>query len=240
MLRHRLRLGDYRRVLLAGLDVCSHPVALVTITPPGDDDLPPTPEGYRLWNRTAARKWKRLDCRVKGRMRRAGLPTPVLLARVAQRQKRGLDHLHLVFRVGSLEERRAVATYVAHLKELHREYVFGFVDDPFKKRGPAGRTMVFEDASIAGRYLTRYLTESPQLVSLLDARDASFRPLWVSPQLTMVSKVTCTRLRRVRHAYHVFGSLEQGSRPTLPAWWSDIGERLIIRSLLSPRLASVP
>lgn len=173
-------------------------------------------------------------------MRRAGLPTPVLLARVAQRQKRGLDHLHLVFRCDGASDRRAIAVYVAHLKELHHEYVFGFVDDPFQKRGGAGRTMVFEDASIAGRYLTRYLTESPQLVSLLDATDASFRPLWVSPKLTQVSKVTCTRLRRVRHAWHVFGSLEQGSRPTLPAWWGDLSERIIIRSLLSPRLAPVP
>lgn len=240
MFRHRLRLGDYRRVLLAGLGVVNHPVALVTITPPGDAALPPDAASYRLWNRTAARKWKQLDCRVKGRMRRAGLPVPVLLARVAQRQKRGLDHLHLVFRVGSLDERRSLEVYVSHLKELHAEYVFGFVDDPFKKRGPAGRTMVFEDASIAGRYLTRYLTESPQLVNLLDARDASFRPLWVSPSLTMVSKVTCTRLRRCRHAWHVVASLEQGSRPRLPAWWGDIGERLIIRSLLSPQLASAP
>jgi hypothetical protein len=239
-MRHRLRLGDYRRVLLSALDLQATPVALVTITPPGDDALPPDAAAYSLWNRTAARKWKRLDARCKGRMRRAGQPTPVLLARVAQRQKRGLDHLHMVFRCDGLTDRRAIAIYVGHLKELHREYVFGFVDDPFKKRGDTGRTMVFEDAAIAGRYLTRYLTESPQLVSLLDARDASFRPLWVTPKLTMLSKVTMTRLRRVRHGYHVFGSLEQGSRPRLPVWWSDLSERIIIRSLLSPRVAAVP
>jgi len=173
-------------------------------------------------------------------MRRAGQPIPELLARVAQRQKRGLDHLHLVFRCGSLDDRRAIAIYVAHLKELHAEYVFGFIDDPFKKRGPKGRNMVFENSAIAGRYLTRYLTESPQLVQLLDAPDASFRPLWVSPKLTMVSKVTCTRLRRVRHAWHVVGALEQGSRPRLPAWWGDMSERLIIRRLLSPVVAASP
>jgi hypothetical protein len=146
----------------------------------------------------------------------------------------------MVFRCETLEDRRAIKTYVGHLKERHHEYVFGFVDDPFQKRGESGRTMVFEDASIAGRYLTHYLTDSPQLVSLLDARDSSFRPLWVTPKLTMLSKVTMTRLRRVRHAWHVFGSLEQGSRPRLPVWWGDHSERFIIRGLLSPKIAAIP
>jgi len=184
-------------------------------------------------------------------MRRAGLQTPVVLARVAQRQARGLDHLHLVFRLATPGDRAAVKTYVAHLKELHLEYVFGFVDDPFIATHPRGkdgrpnralpkRNRVYESPAVAGRYLTKYLTESTQLVQLLDAPDASFRPLWVSPSLTQVSKVTCTRLRRVRHAWHVFGSLEQGSRPRLPVWWGDISERLIIRALLSPVVAASP
>jgi hypothetical protein len=96
--------------------------------------------------------------------------------------------------------------------------------------------MVYDSAAIAARYLTRYLTEDEgQLQALLNGRDYSWRPLWVSPALTTVSGVTCRRLRRVRHAYFVRRALDQGSRPTLPVWWGDLRERTIVLTLLRPR-----
>jgi len=236
--RLSLRLGDYRRVLLSALALQEGSVALVTITPPGNAELQAF-DSIEQWNRTAARRWKRLDQRAKGRMRRAGVPLPRLLARVAQRQKRGLDHLHLPFQCVTPADRHSLKVYVAHLKELHLEYGFGFVDDPFKMRkSKAGstRNMVFEVALGAGVYLCGYLTESPQLVALLNAPDASFRPLWVTPALTMRSGVTCTRLRRVRFAFHVVRALRQGSRPTMPCWWPDLRERAQILRLLHPSI----
>jgi hypothetical protein len=92
--------------------------------------------------------------------------------------------------------------------------------------------MVFESASIAGRYLSRYLTGSEQSVALLESSDHSFRPLWVSPRLTQASGVNCRRLRRVRHAFFVVAALDQGSRPRLPVWWREMPERMRVLGLL--------
>jgi hypothetical protein len=93
---------------------------------------------------------------------------------------------------------------------------------------------VFESAAIAGRYLCRYLTESNQLASMIEAGDHGFRALWVAPDLTQASGVNVRRLRRVRHAYFVVKALEQGSRPTLPVWWGDLRERVAVKALLRP------
>jgi hypothetical protein len=223
-------------VLLAALGMVEYPVALVTITPPGNAVLTPGAEVYAFWNRGSAPAWARLDRRVKGRLRRRGLRVRPL-ARVAQRQRRGLDHLHLVLALETDADRAGVAAYVALLKELAPEHGFGFVDDPFhKRRGKGGelRDMVFASAAIAGRYLCRYLAESEQLASMLLAGDHSFRALWVAPSLTQASGVNVRRLRRVRHAYFVVKALDQGSRPTLPAWWGDLRERGWILHLLRP------
>jgi hypothetical protein len=91
--------------------------------------------------------------------------------------------------------------------------------------------MIFQP-TIAARYLCGYLTESSQLVALLESRDHSFRPLWVAHRLTQASGVNCRRLRRVRHAYWVVEALRQGSRPQLPVWWRDFGERMRVLRLL--------
>lgn len=226
-----LRLGDYRRVLLAALAVVESPVALLTVTAPGGEwDAGET----RRWNLTAARRWGRLDRRVKGRLRREGLRV-VPLARVAQRQRRWLDHLHVVLRC-ELGDRAALARYVELLKVHGCEYGFGFVDDPLRRRRNrrtgALHDMVFDTAAVAGRYLCRYLGDSDQLAAMVEAGDHSFRALWVAPELTRASGVNCRRLRRVRHAWHVTTALRVGLLSRLPVWWADIGERLAVLRFL--------
>lgn len=234
--RLSLRLGDYRRVLLAAFSHLEHPVALVTITQPADYD-----------NRSAAARWAKLDRRVKGRLRREGLRV-VPLARIAQRQRRGADHLHIPMR-SAPGDRAAVVRYVQLLRELGPDAGFGLVDDPYFARHPKGRDgrpnralpkrdLVFQDPNIAARYLCGYLTDSDQLSAMVSAGDHSFRALWVSPELTRLSGVTCRRLRRVRHAYFVCKALSQHSRPTPPVWWGDIKERTAILSLLRPAALS--
>lgn len=242
--RLSLRLGDYRRVLLAALGLVEYPVAVVTVTAPGWDEYDPVhglpqheTSEHKRWNCTAAIRWSRLDRRVKSQLRREGHRVE-LLARVAQRQKRGLDHLHLVL---GLQDYAAVAStqrYVALLKESGAEYGFGFIDDPWRKRGQFKHSMVIGHGLVAAAYLTKYLTdggESSQLVQLVNSADASWRALWVSPNLTRRSLVTCRRLRRVRHAWWVRAALDQGSRPTLPIWWRDLAERMRVMSLLGPQ-----
>lgn len=235
--RLSLRLGDYRRVLISALEALARPVALITITAPGDewgwDD-----HRRASWNRSFSRRWKRLDSRAKGRCRRGGHRLR-LVARVAQRQRRGLDHLHLVVVCETPADRAAIAAYVHELKQLGSEYAFGFVDDPFhlRRHKTTGKpyNMVYDESARAAYYLTRYLSESSQIVQLINAPDASLRPLWVAHELTQASGVNCRRLRRVRHAYWVVRAIKQGSRPTVPVWWSDLMERHRVISLLGPR-----
>ena len=239
--RFSLRMGDYRRVLLAATEVLTAPVALVTITAPGNPVLH-SADAMRLWNRSAAKRWSKLHEVASRRARRATGAAPRALFRVAQRQTRGADHLHLA--LDACPTRTAAnRAYIAALRELAPEYGFGFVDDPYRARHPRGRdgrpnvsmpkrTMVFDNPAVAGRYVTRYLSESSQLPAMLDGNDHSFRALWVAPALTRQSGVIVRRLRRVRHAWHVRAALQQGSRPTLPAWWHDIRERQAVLRLL--------
>jgi hypothetical protein len=145
-------------------------------------------------------------------------------------------------------DRRALQRYVELLKARSHEYGFGFIDDPLKPRRAANgelRTMVYESAAVAARYLCGYLTESDQLAAMVAAGDHSFRPLWVSPVLTQASGVNCRRLRRVRHAWFVSTALAQGSRPSLPVWWADLMERASVLRLVrledrGPPVALVP
>lgn len=218
-----LRLGDYRRVLFAALNAHPGRVVMVTVTPPGGEW---SPWEAREWNRTAAQRWARFDRWAKARLRRQGLSV-VVLSRVAQRQRRGLDHLHLVLRLEDGDV-PAVIEYVRLLKSKHGHYGFGFVDNPWH----GGRARVFENAGRAAAYLAPYLVESSQLAAMVSAGDHSFRPLWVRPELLQRSTVTMRRLRRVRHAWFVREALAQGSRPTLPVWWEDIGERTRVVRLL--------
>lgn len=221
----RLRLGDYGRVLRSALLLVDDPVALLTITAPGDA----TPE----WNRSSARRFRKLDRRCKSQLRREGQRT-LLYARIAQRQRRGLDHLHLVLRC-RVEDRRAIRRYVELLREHGPSFGFGFVDDPFhRRRGKDGRVRdaVFQEARVAGYYLSGYLTDSLQLAAMVEAGDHSFRALWVNPELSRKSGVTMRRLRRARHGFWVVLGIRQGSRPRLPVWWGDIRERVAVIHLL--------
>jgi hypothetical protein len=246
--RHSLsiRLGDYRRVLMAGMEVVSEPVALLTVSPPGNEALSANHDSYVAWNRSAAKRWGKLDRRVKARLRREGLRVVPLL-RVAQRQRRGVDHLHVGLRAAPGDE-RANRRYAELLKEHAADFHFGFVDDPYRQRYPKGsggkpdrskprRDMIFRDPAIVGRYLVRYLSDSGQLQAMVSARDHSFRPIWLAPAITQASGVNCRRLRRVRHAYWIRKALDQGSRPTLPVWWADLRERTSVLLLLRPSIS---
>jgi hypothetical protein len=168
--------------------------------------------------------------------------------RIAQRQTRGVDHLHFGLDApdqATIANRR----YVAILKELSPRYGFGFVDDPYLETHPKRhgkpdtslpkRDRIFREPAIAGRYLVRYLSESSQLGAMLEAGDHSFRPIWISPALSARSKVTCRRLRRLRHAWFVIQAHKQGSRPTLPTWWADFSERATVLNLLRPELTAL-
>jgi hypothetical protein len=114
-------------------------------------------------------------------LRRHGLRPPVVLVRVAQRQPRGLDHLHLVWWLLTPEHERRIRLWVEIYREYHEAYGFGYVDDPFHVRRST-RTgklhdMVFSRPHVAGIYLGNYLAGG-QLERLIAAEDRSWSPVW--------------------------------------------------------------
>jgi hypothetical protein len=210
--------GDMARVLRESLKCVRGPVRLVTVTQPGQFDNP-----------TAARRWRMLNGRLRVELERAhGLRPPRIVARVAQRQRRGADHLHCVYLARTSDERERMERWVECYREAAERYGLGFVDNPFRlRRGRDGelRDMVFYRAEIAGAYLGRYLTGG-QLERFLSAVDRSWQPLWVSPTLLQQSGWSLERCHWIGQAWHVQRGTWRGSRgpfgglsTRLPSWW---------------------
>lgn len=231
---------------MSALERVSGPVALITYTAPGENfhGVPASSAIWqRHWNLSMGRRRKRLHAAISRSLTRAGHDRLPVLAWVVQRQGRGLDHMHLVVSCATAQERAAIAAYVVEYRRLTehdwrvyngRRYGFGFIDDPFRKRGPKHRDMIFGEAVRAGHYLSGYLLESAQLKArALDGGNRA-RVLWVAPGLMRRSGVTMARLRRVRHAWWVVRALEAGSYPTMPKWWGNMGERRAVLHLLQP------
>src|SRR5438874_743514 len=90
-----------------------------------------------VWNLSASERWRRLNARVRVEMwRRWQLRPPQALVRVAQRQSRGLDHLHVIWGMASFDARERIGRYVELYREHCEEYGFGFIDDPLRLRHP--------------------------------------------------------------------------------------------------------
>ncbi len=210
--------GDMSRVLRESMRCVHGAVALVTVTQPGKFD-----------NRTAARRWRALNSRLRVVMSREhGLQPPRIVARVGQRQRRGADHLHGIYLCRTPDEHERMRVWVDEYRGHAESYGFGFVDDPFKlRRGRDGemRDMVFERPEIAGAYVGRYLA-SGQLAEFLKASDRSWKPLWVSPTLLKQSGWSLERCQWVRQGWHVQRGTWRGSSGPFgglttrrPSWW---------------------
>lgn len=219
-------MGDVARVIRESLrGVVRGRVALGTVTAPGGTF--DTAEAA-AWNLGAAREWRRLRDRIKREMmRRHGLRPPVVLVRVAQRQGRGLDHLHICWWLLGREHEERIRAWIAIYREYAGEYGFGFVDDPFhERRGKSGRlqTMVFERPEVAGIYLGNYLGGG-QLERLMAAEDRSWSPVWISPALRARSGWSLERCRWIRQAWHIahgsWSSVTWYGSPRYPKWYED-------------------
>jgi hypothetical protein len=222
----RLYAGDVARVIRESLrGVSRGSVALATVTAPGGTFG--TVEAA-AWNGEAARNWRRLRDRIKREMmRRYGLRPPVLLVRVAQRQSRGLDHLHLCFWLLTPDHRRRITLWVQLYREYREAYGFGYVDDPFHvRRLKNGRMsdMVFRDPATAGFYLGNYLG-SGQLERYIAAEDTSWSPVWISPALQHRTGWSLRRCHQLRQAWHLrngtWSSVTWCGALRLPAWYLD-------------------
>lgn len=221
--------GDVSRVIREAMRCVRGPVALASVTAPGGKW---SQAEMSEWNRGESASWRKFSGRLRREMkRRHGHAPPRLLAWVAQRQSRGLDHLHLVFWCLTPDHEERVRQWIALYRELHVQYGFGTVDDPFFKR--RSRTtgklqdMIFRRPGICGAYLGDYLAGG-QLERFLAADDRSWRAYWISPELMRRSGWNLERCHWVRQGWHVANGTWRGSKgcfgglPTRrPSWFFD-------------------
>jgi hypothetical protein len=227
---------DTRRRLLENLRIVPLTV-MFSVTAPGSDLYPfdPSfcshrpvhrcsgrlgcrvhPELARAFNLRAGRWWGQLHRVAKVRADRATGHKGRLLARVWEKQKRGLAHLHGVIGVGTPLERAWAKAYVTALRELAPRYGFGFVDgwdNIGRKFWPGGQ---------AGAYLSSYFVggrrRKAQITENVLAGDLPRLVVFVGRDLT--AQTGCT-MRSHRDARRLWAS-RQGLIPppalTLHEW----------------------
>jgi hypothetical protein len=236
--------GDVARVVRESMRQVRGSVALTAVTAPSHRGM--SAAEIEAWNLSASERWRRLNARLRVEMwRRWQLRPPQALVRVAQRQARGLDHLHVIWGMASFDARERISRYIELYREHCEEYGFGYIDDPLRERHPKlpsgrpdrskpTRDMVFGSPARAGSYVGHYVSGG-QLARYLDATDRSWRPMWVHPGLSEMSGWTLERCEWVRQAWHVRNGtwgLQLRSRQArlmallstrLPSWWHRAG-----------------
>lgn len=235
----RLWFGDVRRVLMTNLLAYGGSVWLVTITAPGSDLLPWGEDGKVVlhaaheWNRTAPKRWSQLHRRAQQEVRRALGDGDTVLAYAWQMQRRGVLHLHLVLGFDTGHERSVAWRYVQELRARAREHGFGFIDAR-DRDGRAGRSTVMEPHRAAG-YVSRYLSDSSQMVEAINAKHRPARLIYVTRRLTRSTSCTMTRLRRARYLYMIRAGRSSivAEAGRLPAWFRDQAELIRVQSLLA-------
>jgi hypothetical protein len=257
----RIWLGDVARCLRENLSVTKPHVRLITVTAPGADVLPwdegrctikephvhSGPDGCRVeadaakdWNLTAPQRWTQLHKHAQQRIVREFGRRSRVMTRIFQRQKRGVDHVHVVMDDETVVESIIVSRYVEHLRELAPRFGFGYVDDR-GTRMARGRAAAYLSGYFAG-------DETSQLAqAVANPADAPARPVWIAPTLTQFTHCTMRRLRRVRQLYmfrrdqpNVFQAAANGR---LPVWFRQQAEHAAVAALLVrtwPTAAAVP
>ena len=133
--RSRLYAGDEARVIRESMQQVHGSVAMTAVTAPSDRGM--TAADVATWNRSASKRWRAMGARLRVEMkRRYGLRPPQVLVRVAHRQARGLDHLHILWGMASPDARERISRYVELYREFHEKFGFGYIDDPLMPRHP--------------------------------------------------------------------------------------------------------
>ena len=250
--RHRHYQGDVARVIRESLRQVRGPVALTAATAPSNRGMGAAE--IEAWNLSASARWRLFNARIRTEMlRRWGLRPPQVLVRVAQRQSRRLDHLHIIWGMAAPDARERIRRYVELYREHCDEYGFGYLDDPLMARRPKlpngrpdlskpARDMVFSSPARAGSYIGRYVAGG-QLERYLDASDRSWRPMWVHSALIEMSGWSLERCEWVRQAWHVRNGtwghqlLSRQARmmadlvTRLPSWWHQREQRAWVCSV---------
>jgi hypothetical protein len=218
---------DTRRRLLENLRIVPLTV-MFSVTAPGADQYPFDP---RVCSHRPVHRCSGLaGCRVDPELARAfnQLATgqkQALLARVWEKQKRGLAHLHGVVAVSTPAERAWAEVYVTALREMAPRKGFGFVDGWQK----IGRK--FWPGDQAGAYLSSYFASGrghkASITENVFAGDLPRLVVFVSRALTQRTHCTMRNLRDARRLWAIVQGLTEA-----PARWTD-WDRLVLACLRS-------
>jgi hypothetical protein len=157
------------------------------------------PDLAEAFNRNAGKWWSELHRAAKTRADRACGLRGKLAARVWEKQKRGLAHLHGVISVESPTHVRWAGAYISALRDMAPRYGFGFVDGWHK----VGRR--FWPGVQAAAYLSVYFAggRGPKM-SITDnvlAGDLPRLVVFVGRHLTTATGCTMRNLRNARRLW---------------------------------------
>jgi hypothetical protein len=158
-----------------------------------------TPEVAKAFNAHAGKWWSELHRAAKVRADRATGFKGKLTARVWEKQKRGLAHLHGVISVESPEHVRWAEAYITALRELSPSKGFGFVDGWHK----VGRK--FWPGVQAAAYLSSYFAggrgRKMAITETVLAGDLPRLVVFVGRDLTQRTGCTMRNLRNARRLW---------------------------------------
>lgn len=197
--------GDTRRKLLVNVESYGGPVAMITATAPGRDQLPDM-EATARWNSTAASRWRAWHRTARAQAERGTGTKPTMLAWSWEYQRRGALHKHVLLGMKSAPERRAAHAYALALEATGWIYGFGFVSDSGRGGGWRQRGLKSLPCETAGRYVAKYLTPlgddgKPAISETARRPDVPPLVVYVAAALTAQTGCTMRWLRWVRHAW---------------------------------------
>lgn len=207
-----LWLTDTRIRTLAAVQAHGGAVALVTVTAPGQDELPWGDDPGRVdatyarrWNESAPGRWSSLHRAAARAARRVADERGAswrLLVKSWEYQKRGVLHLHLLVPMTSPGEVAASNAYVTHLAEAASLHGFGYVDRG--KLGPTGprksaRRLEPVDPDRAARYVSSYVASTGAgkggVAEVARCQGVPGAVVYLAQTLTQKSGVTMRSLR---------------------------------------------
>ena len=179
------------------------------------------PELAEAFNRRAGGWWSELHRASKTRADRATGHKGKIAARVWEKQKRGLAHVHDVLSVSTPAEVAWARSYVTALRELAPRYGFGFVDGWHK----LGRK--FWPGVQAGGYLSAYFAggrgRKMAITENVLAGDLPRLVVFVGRELTLETGCTMRSLRNARRLWASREGLIDRPTLTLDEWLAAAG-----------------
>jgi hypothetical protein len=170
----------------------------------------------RAFNKTAGEWWSELHRVAKLRADRATGMKGKLLARVWEKQKRGMAHLHGVVAVSTPAEVHWAETYVNALSDIAPSKGFGYVDRWGKIRKK------IKPGVEAAAYLSSYFVKGKGRKAILteNVQDPDLPRLLVFVGRALTAKTGCT-MRNLRVARRIWVSRQGRAAPptvTLDVW----------------------